>query len=44
MNSDEDYKTASVTVGKSTSGKFTYTVTLIGKDNKLILMVYLIQV
>lgn len=33
MNSDEDYKTASVTVGKSTSGKFTYTVTLIGKDN-----------
>lgn len=32
MNSDKNYKTASVTVGKTASGKFTYAVTLIGED------------
>jgi len=33
MNSDKDYKTASVTIGKTTTGKFTYAVTLVGEDN-----------
>ena len=32
MNSDKDYKTASVTIGKTSTGKFTYQVTLIGEE------------
>ena len=33
MNEDKYYKTASVTISKTTSGKFTYAVTLVGLDN-----------
>ena len=32
MNSDKPYTTASVTVGKTATGKFTYKVNLVGED------------